>query len=168
MWSTAAMRLDERLDRQPNLELDRRRAAGTARAIPGSISTRCNEFSDYWATVRSFYAPSTRDSDSGRPKSISTRCPAASTPIFKEQAVRWASGSLARSRARLCRGEPALRRHREGHAVQKVVGDMALMMVTNNLSAEDVLDPIRADHLPQVGRGTVQGRHWPAGRRLST
>jgi pyruvate carboxylase len=56
--------------------------------------------------------------------------------------------------ADVCRGEPAVRRHRQGHADLEGVGDMALFMVANNLTAEDVLDPRSAS--------------WPSPSRSST
>ena len=48
----------------------------------------------------------------------------------------------------------------------KVVGDMALFMVANNLTADDVLDPQARAGLPRVGRRVLRGRARPAAGRL--
>ena len=80
-----------------------------------------NECSDYWETVREYLHPfDTAPEDRHAPRSISTKCPAANTPISREQAASMGLGaSLARDRRHLRRGQSALRRHREGDAVQQ-------------------------------------------------
>ena len=48
----------------------------------------------------------------------------------------------------------------------KVVGDMALLMVTSGLTPEQVLDPRHGDRVPRIGRLAVPRRSRPAVRRL--
>ncbi len=49
----------------------------------------------------------------------------------------------------------------------KVVGDMALMMVSQDLTAADVLDPDKRDRLPGLGRRDAARRSRPAAGRLA-
>ena len=69
-------------------------------------------------------APSTRPSTQARraapPRSICTKCPAASSPISRSRRNRWASArTLAGDRPHVSRRESGVRRHRQGHAVQQ-------------------------------------------------
>ena len=58
----------------------------------------------------------------------------------------------------VCRGQPAVRRHRQGDADVKVVGDMALFMVANNLTPDDVLDGKRELAFPESVVEFFEGR----------
>ncbi len=49
----------------------------------------------------------------------------------------------------------------------KVVGDMAITMVTSGLTREAVLDPGRGNRVSRFGRAAVPRRSGPAGRRIS-
>ena len=79
----------------------------------------------------------------GTPRFTSTRCPAASTPTCGSRPSAWALGDRWPEIARdVCRGEPALRRHREGDAVAaRSSATWRCFMVTNNLTPTDVLRP---------------------------
>jgi pyruvate carboxylase len=73
--------------------------------------------------------------------------------------------SLARDRPYLRRGEPAVRRHREGHAFSKVVGDMALFLFTRGIRPEDVvnLEPGGTPFPESVADMLNGGLGWPLG-----
>ena len=59
---------------------------------------------------------------------------------------------------RVCPGESADGRHRESDSLEtKVVGDLALFMVTNNLTAMDVLDPGKKLNFPRSVVEMMQG-----------
>ena len=49
----------------------------------------------------------------------------------------------------------------------KVVGDLALMMVAGDITAEDVVDPAEGDRLPGVGGADDARRPRPAAGRLA-
>ena len=48
----------------------------------------------------------------------------------------------------------------------KVVGDLAVFMVTNDLTPEQVLDPDRDDRVPRLGGRVLPRRPGPAVRRV--
>ena len=103
-----------------------------------------------------------------RPTSTSTRCPAGSTPT---------SGSRPRASASRAAG----RRSADAYAAanqlfgdivkvtpsSKVVGDLALFMVTNNLTADDVLNADDAAQLSAQRRRDDAGAARRARRRLA-
>ena len=104
--------------RQPNLNSHRRRPASTRRATPASICDALNEFSDYWEDVREFYYPFEDGIKRRHRRGLSPRD--ARRPVHQPPRAGQRAGPrppLARSRRRLRRGQPALRRHRQGHAV---------------------------------------------------
>ncbi len=77
-----------------------------------------NEFSDYWEHVREFYAPFDTAPQHGQRRGLSARD--ARRPVHEPEGAGRSMGggaSLAGNRAHLRRGEPALRRHRQGDAV---------------------------------------------------
>jgi pyruvate carboxylase len=84
------------------------------------------------------------------PTSTATRCPAASTPTCASRRAPWASAhrwpEVSRAYADVNRlfGDIV-----KVTPTSKVVGDMALFMVANDLSADDVEDPTRDVAFPE-------------------
>ena len=80
---------------------------------------------------------------------ICTKCPAANTPTLREQARamglehRWPEVARAYAQVNLLFGDIV-----KVTPTSKVVGDMALFMVANDLTAEAVLDPTREIAFP--------------------
>ena len=94
-----------------------RRCAGPS-ATPGSTSRAIREISNYWEEVRAHYAAFESGHAGARLRGLPARD--ARRPVHQPQgagAVDGARGALARGRPDLCRREPDVRRHREGHAV---------------------------------------------------
>ena len=77
-----------------------------------------NECSDYWEHVREFYGRSTLRRTTGTAEVYLHEMPGGQYTNLKEQAAAMGAGApLAGDRAHLRRREPAVRRHREGHAL---------------------------------------------------
>ena len=150
-------------------ELHRRRAAAhAARHRPRSRRAQ-RVLRLLGAGARVLRAVRHRAARPAAPKFICTKCPAASTRISRSRPPAWASAhrwpEIARTYAR---GEPALRRHREGHAVSsKVVGDMALFLFTPRHQARrrgqprTRRDAVSRDRVIDMLSG---GLGWPDGR----
>ena len=107
-------------------------------------SDRLDAIAEYWRAVREFYTPFESVSLAGDGRSVSARN--AGRAVHESVRAGPSPGpgrSLAGSLPDLRRSESAVRRHRQGDADSKSVGDMALFMVANNLTCEDVLNPDR-------------------------
>ena len=79
-----------------------------------------NQLSDYWEGVREFYYPFEEEMKVRHGRGVSARD--ARRAIHQSPPAGQEPGPgrpLARDRRRVCRGEPALRRHREGDAVEQ-------------------------------------------------
>ena len=112
--------VDVRFHQPAESQFDRRRACSTARATPGWTSHALNEFSDYWEQVRAVYAPFDTAPKSGTAEVYLHEMPGGQYTNLKEQAASMGlAQSLAGDRAHLRRGEPAVRRHRQGDAQQQ-------------------------------------------------
>ena len=103
-----------------------------------------------------------------RRRSICTRCRAASSPTSRSRRARSASRRAG------TRWRSAYRDANDlfGDIVKvtpssKVVGDMALMMVAQGLTAADVARPGQGDRLPGLGGRDAARRSRPAARRLA-
>jgi pyruvate carboxylase len=117
-----------------------------------------NRLSDYWEAVREFYYPFEEGVKSGSAEVYDHEMPGGQFTNLRQQAKslgledRW--HDIADMYAQV--------NHLFGDIVKvtpssKVVGDMALFMVTNGLSAEDVLDPARKLNFPKSVVEMMQG-----------
>jgi pyruvate carboxylase len=106
--------------------------------------------SDYWSRVRSLYQAFESDIRSGTAEVYAHEMPGGQYTNLREQARslgiedRWHEVSAAYAAVNQLFGDIV-----KVTPSSKVVGDMALMMVTNNLSAEDMLDPEKQIAFPQ-------------------
>ena len=114
-------------------------------------STTLQETADYWEERPQRTTPRSRPGSSpARPRSTCTRCPAGSTRTCTSRRSRSASATAG---TRSCRMYAEVNQL-FGDIVKvtptsKVVGDMALFMVANNLTPADVLDPKRELAFPE-------------------
>ena len=103
---------------QPNLNSHRRRPAAHAARHRARPRRRSNEFSDYWEQVRALLRAVRHRAQDRQRRGLSARD--AGRPVHEPQGAGRRMGvsqPLARDRPHLRRGEPAVRRHREGDAV---------------------------------------------------
>ena len=141
--STLAIASHVRLHLPAEPQLHRRRPQHTPRDT-GLDLDALNEFSDYWEQVRALLqALRHRARATARAEVYLHEMPGGQYTNLKEQAnAHGHRPPLARNRPHLCRGEPALRRHRQGHAVvSKVVGDMCMFLVTRGIKAGGRAEP---------------------------
>jgi pyruvate carboxylase len=123
--------------------------AQTGRATMLNVNA-LSAISDYWARVRSLYQAFESDVRSGTADVYAHEMPGGQYTNLREQArslgleERWHEISEAYSAVNNLFGDIV-----KVTPSSKVVGDMALMMVTNNLSAADVLDPEKQIAFPQ-------------------
>ena len=113
--------------------------------------------------------PSRATCDPAPPRSMCTACLAASSPICASRLarsgiddMRWPEVAQAYAEVNELFGDIV-----KVTPTSKVVGDMALMMVTSGLTAEQVLDPDTRDRVSRIGRVVVPRRSRPAVWRLS-
>ena len=125
--------------------------------------------SGYWEQVRHCYGAFESDLRSGASEVYVHGMPGGQFTNLREQArslgiddVRWPEVARAYAKVNEMFGDIV-----KVTPTSKVVGDMALMMVTSGLSAEQVLDPADADRVPRIGRVAVPRRSGPAVRRIS-
>jgi len=120
--------------------------------------TSLNHLSDYWEVVREYYKPFEEDVKAGTAEVYHHEMPGGQFTNLRQQAKslnlggRW--NDIADAYAQV--------NHLFGDIVKvtpssKVVGDMALFMVTNGLSAQDVLDPARKLNFPKSVVEMMQG-----------
>ena len=113
-------------------------------------SNALSTISDYWARVRSLYQAFESDIRSGTADVYVHEMPGGQYTNLREQARslgiedRWHEVSETYATVNRLFGDIV-----KVTPSSKVVGDMALMMVTNSLSAEDVLDPEKQIAFPQ-------------------
>ena len=151
-------RLDERRHQPAESEFASSPRCSTRRATPAS--TRCAQRVQrlLGSGARILQPVRHRPEPTAPPKSICTRCPAGSTPISRSRPRAWASARAGRRSRSLRGGEPALRRHREGDAVEQ----------GRRRPRHRVRGPrreARRHHQPQ-GHQVEQGRHQHV-RRLA-
>ncbi len=144
------LRRDERAHLAAEPLGHRRGARRAASATLACLPRRCTRPR---CTGRACAAPtrlSRATSAPARPTSIATRCPAASTPTCASRRAslgiehRWTEVSQAYADVNKLFGDIV-----KVTPTSKVVGDMALMMVANDLTAEDVRDPAREISFPE-------------------
>ncbi len=107
---------------------------------PGLDMRALNRFSDYWADVRELYYPFEEGGKSGTAEVYHHEMPGGQYTNLRQQAKslgladRWADIADAYARVNLMFGDIV-----KVTPSSKVVGDMALFMVTNNLTPDDVM-----------------------------
>jgi len=137
------------LTSQPNLTSIVDALAGSDRA-PAVDSRAMREISNYWEGVRRFYAPFEADIRSGTSDVYHHEMPGGQYTNVREQARaiglehRWPEVSRAYADVNQLFGDIV-----KVTPTSKVVGDMALFMVANDLSPQDVADPAREIAFPE-------------------
>ncbi|WP_321916147.1 MULTISPECIES: pyruvate carboxylase [unclassified Paraburkholderia] len=137
------------LTSQPNLSSIVAALAGTERD-PGLSLERLHEASTYWEGVRRNYAPFESDIRAGTADVYRHEMPGGQYTNLREQARslgiehRWTEVSRAYADVNRMFGDIV-----KVTPTSKVVGDMALMMVANDLSAAEVCDPAKEVAFPE-------------------
>ena len=137
------------LTSQPNLSSIAAALAGTERD-PGLAQHALHEASTYWEGVRRFYAPFESEIRSGTADIYRHEMPGGQYTNLREQARalglahRWTEVSQAYADVNRLFGDIV-----KVTPTSKVVGDMALMMVANDLTPGDVLNPAREVAFPE-------------------
>jgi len=153
------------LTSQPNLTSIVEALAGSDRA-PEVDTDAMREISNYWEGVRRFYAPFEADIRSGTSDVYHHEMPGGQYTNLREQARamglehRWPEVSRAYADVNQLFGDIV-----KVTPTSKVVGDMALFMVANDLSPEDVTDPAREIAFPESVVSLFKGElgHPPEG-----
>jgi pyruvate carboxylase len=137
------------LTSQPNLGSIAAALQGSARD-PGLNLQSMQALSHYWEGVRRAYVPFEADIRCGTSDVYNHEMPGGQYTNLREQARamglehRWPEVAQG-----LCRCQHPVWRHCEGDASSKVVGDMALFMVANDLKPQDVSNPARDIAFPE-------------------
>ncbi|WIM05355.1 MAG: pyruvate carboxylase [Candidatus Nitricoxidivorans perseverans] len=145
------------LTSQPNLGSIAAALAGSGRD-PGMDPDAMQALSHYWEGVRRTYAPFEADIRSGTADVYRHEMPGGQYTNLREQARaigiehRWADISRAYADVNLLFGDIV-----KVTPTSKVVGDMALFMVANNLTPEDVTDPVREIAFPDSVISLMRG-----------
>ncbi|KWR89874.1 pyruvate carboxylase [Cupriavidus sp. IDO] len=137
------------LTSQPNLSSIAAALAGSERD-PGLSLERLHEASMYWEGVRRYYAPFESEIRAGTADVYRHEMPGGQYTNLREQARslgiehRWTEVSRAYADVNHLFGDIV-----KVTPTSKVVGDMALMMVANDLTAADVSDPAKEIAFPE-------------------
>jgi pyruvate carboxylase len=137
------------LTSQPNLSSIGAALAGSERD-PGLSQARLHEASTYWEGVRRHYVPFESEIRSGTADVYRHEMPGGQYTNLREQARslgiehRWTEISQAYADVNRIFGDIV-----KVTPTSKVVGDMALMMVANDLHADDVVDPTKEITFPE-------------------
>ncbi|WP_042879401.1 pyruvate carboxylase [Cupriavidus necator] len=137
------------LTSQPNLSSIVAALAGSERD-PGLSLERLHEASMYWEGVRRYYAPFESEIRAGTADVYRHEMPGGQYTNLREQARslgiehRWTEVSRAYADVNHLFGDIV-----KVTPTSKVVGDMALMMVANDLTATDVSDPAKEIAFPE-------------------
>jgi pyruvate carboxylase len=137
------------LTSQPNLSSIAAALQGTERD-PGLSQARLHAASTYWEGVRGYYAPFEPEIRAGTADVYSHEMPGGQYTNLREQARalglehRWTEVSRAYADVNRLFGDIV-----KVTPTSKVVGDMALMMVANDLRPEDVVNPAREVSFPE-------------------
>jgi pyruvate carboxylase len=137
------------LTSQPNLGSIVAALEGSERD-PGLDRAALQQLSTYWEGVRKFYAPFEADLRAGTSDVYRHEMPGGQVTNLREQArslgleARWPEVAEAYAQVNLLFGDIV-----KVTPTSKVVGDMALFMVSNGLTPEDVLDPTREIDFPE-------------------
>src|SRR5256714_13955669 len=117
-----------------------------------------NRLSDYWEAVREFYYPFEENIKSGSAEVYEHEMPGGQYTNLKQQAKalhladRWHDIAEAYATVNELFGDIV-----KVTPSSKVIGDMALFMVTNNLTAMDILDPGKKLSFPRTVVEMMQG-----------
>ncbi|HZR35588.1 MAG TPA: pyruvate carboxylase [Nevskia sp.] len=145
------------LTSQPNLGSIATSLAGAERD-PGVDLEAMQRLSDYWEGVRRFYAPFEADIRSGTADVYRHEMPGGQYTNLREQArglgleTRWPQVAKAYAQVNQLFGDIV-----KVTPTSKVVGDMALYMVANDLSPEDVQNPDKAIDFPESVVSLMKG-----------
>jgi len=137
------------LTSQPNLGAIVAALEGSTRD-PGLTVAQLQPYSRYWEGVRHFYSPFEADIRAGTSDVYKHEMPGGQYTNLREQARamglehRWAEVSEAYAQVSRLFGDII-----KVTPTSKVVGDMALFMVVNDLTAEEVADPNREIAFPE-------------------
>jgi pyruvate carboxylase len=137
------------LTSQPNLSSIAAALAGTERD-PGLSLDRLHEASMYWEGVRRYYAPFESEIRAGTADVYRHEMPGGQYTNLREQARslgiehRWTEVSRTYADVNRMFGDIV-----KVTPTSKVVGDMALVMVANDLSAAEVCDPAKDVAFPE-------------------
>jgi len=117
-----------------------------------------NEYSNYWEDVREFYYPFESDMKAGTAQIYENEIPGGQYSNLRQQAESLGLGTQLET----IKKNYAVVNQLFGDIVKvtpssKVVGDMALFMTANNLSADDVLDESRNLAFPASVAGFFRG-----------
>ena len=156
------------LTSQPNLGSIAAALRLSRRATRASITAPPAAPSHYWEGVRRPMRPFESDTRAGTSDVYHHDMPGGQYTNLREQARalglehRWPEVARPMPRSTMLFGDIV-----KVTPTSKVVGDMALFMVANDLKPADVSDPNARGGLPRVGDVAVQGRAGPARWRLS-
>ena len=145
------------LTSQPNLSSIIEVLADTDRD-PGIDTTALREISHYWESVRQLYSPFESDIRAGTADVYRHAMPGGQYTNLREQARglgiahRWPEVAETYAQVNDMFGDIV-----KVTPSSKVVGDMALFMVTSGLTAEEVLDPDREIDFPDSVVGLFRG-----------
>jgi pyruvate carboxylase len=145
----AAMDSMSGLTSQPNLGSIVAALSGSERD-PGLDQGHIQQLSTYWEGVRRFYSPFEADMRAGTAGVYHHEMPGGQYTNLREQArslgieARWPEVAEAYAQVNLLFGDIV-----KVTPTSKVVGDMALFMVSNGLTPAEVLDPAREIDFPE-------------------
>ena len=159
-------------DERAHLATESRRHRGGACGIGARswhrMSTAMQAISHYWEGVRRYYAPFEADMRSGTTDVYRHEMPGGQYTNLREQARamglehRWPEVSKAYAEVNKLFGDIV-----KVTPTSKVVGDMALFMVANDLTAADVRNPEQRDRLPRFRGRALPRRDRASAGRLS-
>ena len=125
------------------------------------------EISDYWEVVRAQYAAFETDMRAPASEVYLHEMPGGQFTNLREQArALGLRRALARGGRGLCRGQPDVRRHREGDADLQGGGRSGAGDGLGRAHARRCRGRGPRDRLPGIGRGPLPGRARPHARRL--
>jgi pyruvate carboxylase len=142
---------------QPNLNSIVAALAHTPRDTGMNLDT-LNRLSDYWEAVREFYYPFEEGMKAGTAEVYQHEMPGGQYTNLRQQAKglhleeRWHEVASAYADVNQLLGDIV-----KVTPSSKVVGDLALFLVTNNLTADDILDAKRKLNLPKSVVEMLQG-----------
>jgi len=142
---------------QPNLNSIVAALANTPRDTQIDLDA-ANQVSDYWERVRGFYYPFEEDIKTGTAEIYQHEMPGGQYTNLKQQAKslhledRWTDVARMYATVNQMFGDIV-----KVTPSSKVVGDMALFMVTNNLTPDDVMDEKRKLSFPKSVVEMMQG-----------
>jgi pyruvate carboxylase len=145
------------LTSQPNLNAMTAILEGHERYKPMNLQS-LNQYSNYWEDVREFYYPFESDMKSGTAQIYENEIPGGQYSNLRQQAESLGLGDKLET----IKHNYVVVNQLFGDIVKvtpssKVVGDMALFMTSNNLTAQDVLDETKHIAFPTSVQGFFKG-----------